>query len=98
MKLKALKEFMLENIEHSHIEKELGDKGVNVHKFEPSKYKFKTGIHVTGDNDVLSIANNHLKTLGLDKEYVAIHKPQKLGSAPQLKTRLPEQTHDYTGD
>jgi len=78
----SFKVFVSENkLEHEHIRNELGNKGINVHDFHPSTTG-KTHVDVTGDEDVFQKANEHLKKLGFDKEYHAVHKAQKIGASP----------------
>jgi hypothetical protein len=94
--IQTAKEKFNENVEHSYIENELGDKGINVHKFEPSTYSKKVMVHVTGDDNVLSDANKHLEHLGLNNEYVAVHKHKKLSAQPEFNNTVGNKT--FQGD
>ena len=94
--MKTYKEFLSETVEHEHIKQELGNKDVNVHSFHPNAYKGKTHIEVTGDHDVVDKANEHLKHLGVHKEYHAVHKTQSMGSAPSIAKS--DKAGAYAGD
>ena len=95
-----------ESQDHEFIKHELAKKDLDVVSIAPKAkagYMNKEPKHVVsvrtgGDASELTKANNHIKSLGMDKDYVAVHASEKIGSNPSLPVKRAGDTHSRVGD